>query len=118
LSKLSPGVRYFREKQLQTEIDKEIMSKVNSEINKIADDLAVVSDYLQTRKAGKTAFDENDKELVANWAILVNVADMPKLEALITARKSDPMLEGIELGISGPWPPYSFAPALQMEDQK
>lgn len=118
LSKLSPGVRYFREKQLQTEIDKEIMSKVNSEINKIADDLAVVSDYLQTRKAGKTAFDENDKELVAKWAILVNVADMPKLEALITAKKSDPMLEGIELGISGPWPPYSFAPALQMEDQK
>lgn len=116
LSSLSPGVRYFREKQIQAEVEKEIASWVNEQTRKIESSLVTISSHLQARKAHKNAFDENNKELVANWAVLLNKTDYEKLGELVLAINSSPDYDGLELTISGPWPPYSFAPALEMEN--
>lgn len=116
LSSLSPGVRYFREKQIQAEVEKDISSWVNEKIQKVATSLDSISSQLQARKAHKNAFDENNKELVANWAVLLNKSDFQKLQELVFATNSNSDCDGLELTISGPWPPYSFAPPLEMEN--
>ncbi|MDD3472036.1 MAG: GvpL/GvpF family gas vesicle protein [Syntrophaceae bacterium] len=118
LSKLSPGVRYFKEKQIQAAIEKDIISWVNSEIAKLERQLKSISENLKSRKSNKTVFDENEQELVSNWAILVDSSGLEKLEYFASMTNCDPYLDGLTIRISGPWPPYSFAPVLEMESKE
>ena len=118
LSELSPGVKYFKEKQILAEVEKEIASWLDGKIDRIAGGLTAVSAQLLARKNVKLAFDENENELVANWAILTEIADFEKMSEQISEMNMDPDLDGLELKLSGPWPPYSFAPSLEMEIEK
>ena len=118
LSELSPGVKYFKEKQILAEVEKEIASWLDGKIDRIAGGLTAISAQLLARKNVKLAFDENENELVANWAILTEIADFEKMSEQISKMNMDPDLDGLELKLSGPWPPYSFAPSLEMEIEK
>ncbi len=118
LSELSPGIRYFKEKQIQAEVEKEIASWVNERIYRLVQELTTISTQVLARKNTKLAFDENENELVSNWAILTEKADFEKMAELISKINMDPALDGLELKLSGPWPPYTFAPPLEMETEK
>ena len=118
LSELSPGLRYFREKQVQAEIEKEIASWVNERIDRIAIQLTNISKQILERKNTKLDFDGNKDELVSNWAILTLKDDFEKITELISKMNMDPDVDGLELKLSGPWPPYTFAPPLEMETEK
>ncbi len=117
LSKLSPGVRYFREKQIQAEVDKEISAWINDRIKTTASDLEMIAERLQLRKTTKNVFDESDSELVANWAILISSKRLDELERVVHSANLDPARDGLQLKLSGPWAPYSFAPALELETE-
>ncbi len=118
LSKLSPGVRYFKEKQIHAEVDKEISTWVNSRISHASRELESVTARLLERKNTKLAFDENDHELVANWAILALERDFEKIESIVSMINNDPDFGGMELKLTGPWSPYTFVPTLESEEVK
>lgn len=118
LSELPPGLRYFREKQVQAEVEKEIASWLNERIDRIAIALTTISKQILERKNTKLDFDGTKDELVSNWAILTLKDDFEKITELLSKINTDPDVDGLELKLSGPWPPYTFAPPLEMETEK
>lgn len=115
LSELSPGARYFKEKQIKAEIEKGMSSWINGRVSNIGEKLGKISAHLMARKSTKLAFDENDNELVANWAILIPRDDSEKIDDIITEISENSYFEGLKISLSGPWPPYSFVPPLASE---
>jgi hypothetical protein len=61
------------------------------------------------------ATEDNTMEVVANWAFLVNEHEVQTFEAVIEGWNKNLSEEGIFLKCSGPWPPYTFSPTLEME---
>jgi len=62
---------------------------------------------LQTREqSGLT------QEMEANWAFLVAHSELERFRQQVDALSGEGNLGGLLLRMSGPWPPYSFAPRL------
>ena len=53
-----------------------------------------------------------EEEMFFNGALLVPATTVEGLNALIAALNSRFEPQGMRFDLSGPWPPYSFAPAL------
>ena len=66
---------------------------------------AVVQPVQPVPEAGAT--------LVLKAAFLVRMADRARLETAAAAERSRLAPLGIELRLTGPWPPYAFVPALE-----
>jgi hypothetical protein len=118
LQALSPGLRYLEEQRIRKTAEKEfhlwlgaILNSMNKELKSYAADLC--ERRLQTREVTGS-----DHEMVANWAFLVPRENVRDLTARISTINSAYESEGLSLELSGPWPPFSFSPALDTETQK
>ena len=56
-----------------------------------------------------------DQDMVWNWALLVPEKAAPDFQARLRDAKERYAGHGLGVGPTGPWPPYSFTPALDME---
>jgi hypothetical protein len=54
-------------------------------------------------------------EMVANWAFLVERNGIDDFRALVERVSKEFSPSGLSFHLSGPWPPYSFCPALDEE---
>ena len=59
----------------------------------------------------------SDKDMVWNWALLMPRQAVVGFQALIQDVNSQYAERGLRLECTGPWPPYSFCPALDMEPE-
>ncbi len=115
LNALSPGLRYLKEQRIRKTSEKEfhlwlggILNSMNNELKSYAIDLC--ERRLQTRDVTGS-----DHEMVANWAFLVPREKVRDLMTRINTINSAYESEGLFLELSGPWPPFSFSPALDTE---
>jgi hypothetical protein len=51
-------------------------------------------------------------EVVLNWAFLVDEPSLPAFRDEIHRANRDNAAIGLAFSLTGPWPPFSFAPAL------
>jgi hypothetical protein len=51
--------------------------------------------------------------MVLNWALLLPSAAVPGFRARIQCANAGQIHGGLAFEVSGPWPPYSFCPALE-----
>ncbi|MFH0823089.1 MAG: GvpL/GvpF family gas vesicle protein [Pseudomonadota bacterium] len=118
LSELSPGLRYFKEKQLQAEVEKDLVRWLKEAMSAVADDLTICSSDRRKRKIVSLSAEDGDRATVVNWAFLVDRGCLDDFMTRLGRANNDYADFGLSMELSGPWPPYSFAPALHMESEK
>ncbi|MGO8821058.1 MAG: GvpL/GvpF family gas vesicle protein [Desulfomonilaceae bacterium] len=115
LASLSNGARYFKEKQLNSEIEKNSTERLRSRLVGISTVLSNISHSSRKRKIVIDDSTEEGRQIVANWAFLVEKARSDEFVSIVNDFNSNSSEDGISLRISGPWPPYSFVPSLIWE---
>ncbi len=114
---VSPGAAYLREQRLQITAKRaltEWLAETSATLVKKLDALAVES--CQRRLLSQDAL-EADGEMVLNWAFLVPRTALADFQAQIEQVDQQHRPDGLTFVVSGPWPPYSFFPALEPAPQ-
>jgi hypothetical protein len=115
LNNLSPGMRYFQEKQIKASIEKELKHRLKKFSRWIAKDLSTYSSDFIERKSLHHDVSREYKSMILNWAFLVARNMATDFRERVHIANSCHAPKGMCLEYSGPWPPYSFCPSLEME---
>ena len=96
------------------EVEKELNGWLKGICNAIMDDLIHQAAEFRRRRVLSQGSSENDREMVLNWAFLVNNSAVADLRERINRANATHAQQGLSFELSGPWPPYSFSPSLVM----
>ncbi len=116
LAALSPGMRYFQEQRIRSEVEKELMGWLREICRRISNYLCLYASDFCERRTLPRSDTESDMEMVLNWAFLVPRSAVPDFHARISRENEDFAHQGLLFQLSGPWPPYSFCPSLKNEE--
>ncbi len=112
LASLSPGKRYLAEQRIRSSADRELNIWLNGIIKGIGDDLCRHSSEFRERKV--LSPDSEAMEMVLNWAFWTAREDADDFRARVDRANEQNDRQGLLLQLSGPWPPYSFLPNLDL----
>jgi hypothetical protein len=116
LASVSPGLRYFKERQIRAQVERDLGDWLKGICSAIANELAKCSiDSLRRNIIGGPG--TNELEMVANWAFLVDRSWVADFKARIERANVNCGSQGLSFAASGPWPPYSFSPPLEIEPE-
>lgn len=115
LADLPAGARYFKEKQIQAEAKTRLDGWVNHSRLMLADMLEPIAVDINERKIMSREASGKDLDMVLNWAALIHEDAIRAFRDEVDRVNSDQGFRGLTLEMSGPWPPYSFCPTLEME---
>jgi len=116
LAGLTPGKRYFLEQKIKGTVSKEVASWLRATVEEVTRPIREASwGYCEARVVGRDVTGE-DQEIFLHGALLV-----PNGAAEVLGQMTDDWNElygprGISFALSGPWPPYHFAPVLEMKE--
>lgn len=112
LAGLSPGKRYFLEQKIKGTVDKEVqawLKVIGEEIGKLAKEISVGFSECRLQSREVTGRDE---EMYFHSALLVPDGSVAILVHMTDEWNNNYESQGLQIELSGPWPPYHFAPAL------
>jgi len=108
----SPGVRYFQEKRIRAQVEKDFNLRLKDFCQQAAETLGEQADDFRERKVIVSDAVGTDAEIVLNWAFLLSPATIEDFRVRLDRLNSGEAFPGLVLTLTGPWPPYSFAPDL------
>ena len=114
---LSPGKRYFEEQRLRAAGDQELQRWLQEVCREVWSDLRDYAAEVRERRRLSREATGSDQDMVWNWALLVPETAVADFQARIRDANAQYASHGLRLECTGPWPPYSFTPALDMEPE-
>ena len=118
LASLSQGMRYFKEQQIKAAVEKEIGSWMKAILKAASIEFTERSADWHRREIVFQAQEGSEVETVANWAFLVDRTNEEDFKGRVQKANAEYNSYGLSFELSGPWPPYSFTPVLEMEAQE
>ncbi len=115
LKNLTPGKRYFQEQRLRSVCDLEMPRWLQGVCRQLWTDLRESATEVRERRLLSRQTSGREADMVLNWAFLVSGPALPDFQARLQAASERYADWGLKLESSGPWPPYSFTPALDLE---
>lgn len=115
LASSSPGIRYFQEQRIRTGVEKELKSWLLEVSNQMRNDLSRFASEFCQRRLFSREVTGNDRDMVLNWALLIQSGALTDFRTRIEQANQEFARRGLVFELSGPWPPYSFTPSLEME---
>jgi len=112
-----PGLRYFKERQLLASVDRDIGGWLKEVCRRVANLLTERSQDWHKREIVLRTGEESEEETFVNWAFLVERGRLGDFQSRLTAMNTEYDAFGVRFDLSGPWPPYSFAPSLSMKSE-
>lgn len=113
ISSLPPGRRYFEEKRLTSKAEAALRDWLKEASQAVCGGLMPhVSRFCERKVLGRT--DNDDREVVLNWAFLVPEASLARFKEQVRQANGLYEAKGLAFELSGPWPPYSFSPSLEV----
>lgn len=109
---VSPGMRYFHEKQIKVQLEREFNQRLRAFCKQTAAAMAVHAGSFVERKVLAAVADETEGEIISNWAFLISPEALDDFRTNLERFNSGEAFPGLKLVLTGPWPPYSFAPDL------
>jgi hypothetical protein len=112
LAGLSPGKRYFFEQKIKGAVDKDVaiwLKEMGRDILRVAREASVGFSECRLQSRDVTGRDE---EMFFHGALLVPDGSAAALEGMTNEWNTRHEAQGLQIELSGPWPPYHFAPAL------
>jgi hypothetical protein len=105
----SPGSRYFQEKRIQAQLERDFNLRLKEFCRRAAAALGTQANGFRERPAlGAVA----EAEVVLNWAFLVLPSALEDFRVRLDRFNGEEAFPGLLLTLTGPWPAYSFAPDL------
>ncbi len=117
LEGLSPGKRYFEEQRLRAACDQELSRWLQLVLRELWTDLRQYAAEVRERRLLSREATGSDKDMVFNWAFLLPARSIDGFQARIREANALYRDRGLVLEPTGPWPPYSFCPALELEPE-
>ncbi len=117
LEGLKPGKRYFEEQRLRAACDLELPRWLREVCRELWTDLRDQATEVRERRLLSREATGSNKDMVLNWAFLVSDQAVPDFRVRIQTANARYADWGLGLESSGPWPPYSFTPALSPEPE-
>jgi hypothetical protein len=112
LAGLSPGKRYFLEQKIKGAVDKDVaawLKEMGRDILRVAREASVGFSECRLQSCDVTGRDE---EMFFHGALLVPDASATVLQGITNEWNTRHESQGLQIELSGPWPPYHFAPVL------
>ncbi len=108
----SPGVRYLQERRAEAAAERELRRWLADNCEAVA---RALDDHATDRRQRPLLESADDqRELVLNLAALVPQQRRERLIAHVERINVEHARQGLSFALSGPWPPYSFCPPLEM----
>jgi len=115
LGTLPAGKRYLEEQRIRREADQKRHAELNEICQALAADLRGYASAFSERKVLADCQAGNGVEAIVNWAFLLPKSGVRNFQAEIELANENHGDTGLTFKLSGPWPPYSFAPSLASE---
>jgi hypothetical protein len=112
LAGLSPGKRYFLEQKIKGAVDKDMaiwLKEMARDILRVVREVSAGFSECRLQSQDVTGRDE---EMFFNGALLVPDGSATDLQRITHEWNAGQKTQGLRIELSGPWPPYHFAPAL------
>src|ERR1035437_73505 len=110
----SPGARYFEEKRIQAQWERDFNLRLREFCRRAAAALAEHAGSFRERKVLAPVGAETGAEVVLNWAFLVSPLALDEFRGCLARLNEGEAFPGLVLTVTGPWPPYSFVPDLSV----
>jgi hypothetical protein len=117
LEDLSPGKRYFQEQRLRASCDQDLRRWLQDVCGKLWADLKDYAAEVKERRLLSREASGSDLDMAWNWAFMVPQVEVPAFLARVRQANNQYAPHGLTLECTGPWPPYSFTPALDLEPE-
>lgn len=115
LSTLPPGKQYFQKKRAVSTAEKTLNQQLKSVLEEAWSHLkSYASDCCERNVLSRNATGK-DVDMVMNWAYLISQEGVKDFCGCIDRINSRQGKYGLTFELTGPWPPYSFCPALDLE---
>jgi hypothetical protein len=108
----APGARYFQEKRIQAQWERDFNVRLKEFCRRAAAALGAQAGGFRERKVVVSVAADTDAEVVWNWAFLLSPAALEEFRVRLDRFNGGEAFPGLMLTLTGPWPPYSFAPDL------
>ena len=108
----SPGARYFQEKRIKAQLERDFNLRLKEFCRRAAAALGAQAGGFRERKVLGSITAGTDAEVVLNWAFLLSPAALEDFRVRLDRFNVGEAFPGLMLALTGPWPPYSFAPDL------
>ena len=114
LATLSPGRRYLQEQKIRADAENALRRSLNQACRGLGHELRQHASALVEREVAVQVAQE-EIETVVNWAFLLPDGEVAKFCSEVELANRTHATAGLAFRVSGPFPPYSFAPALPIE---
>ena len=115
LDALPPGARYFREQRLRSELECQMRSWLKETLGRARTLIRESVSAFCPRRLLDRDITGQKQEMVANWAFLVPRAQLAAFRARLNRANHLGASYGLTFTSTGPWAPFSFAPALSRD---
>ncbi|MEJ2717111.1 MAG: GvpL/GvpF family gas vesicle protein [Deltaproteobacteria bacterium] len=115
LASASPGIRYVKEKQFRNRAEKTVAARAHEIGRTVVSQMGSFASDLRRRATVQTDDRRGDISVAGHWAFLLPRGKAPEFVSAVNDANSRHEAAGLLFETSGPWPPYSFTPALRTE---
>ncbi len=115
LAALAPGKRYFEEKRIRAEAEKELGRWLYQTCHNPPGELrAQAADFCECPVHLSPSPPDGTSEMVLNWAFLLRKSAIAEFRPQVDKLNAGRGIPELVFELSGPWPPYRFVPPLSM----
>jgi hypothetical protein len=115
LDALSPGARYFREQRLRADLESQMRLWLKEAIGRARTIIRESATASCPRRLLPREITGRAQEMVANWAFLVPRPQLAAFRGRLNRANRMGASFGLIFTSTGPWAPFSFAPALSRD---
>lgn len=119
LGAVSPGARYFQQKKIAAAAEQELTDWLQTTCTESAVHFNACAEKFAERKVITRTVTVSESgtemEVIAIWALLISARQVNELRLRVDAANARYQQHGLFFELTGPWPPYTFAPALSAE---
>lgn len=109
----SPGLAYLLEQRLRLQARQELEDRLAGACRALLEELTPLASEACERQVLARETTGVDQEMVLNWAFLAPQPAVAEFQKRVEQVNASQTLPGLTFAVSGPWPPYSFCPALE-----
>ena len=111
----SAGRNYLQKKRMEADARERTNQWLRAACQKAAGELQQRASAFRERPLWNRGEPGEPSEVILNWAFLVPGSGEADFRQLVSELDERHRASGLSFALSGPWPPYSFAPALGEE---
>jgi hypothetical protein len=108
----SPGARYFQEKRIKAQWERDFNLHLKDFCRRAAAALGANAESFRERKVLAPVTAGTDAEVVLSWAFLFSPTDLDEFRERLERLNGTEAFPALMLTLTGPWPPYSFVSDL------